>query len=254
MAESQRLLTEIGTDHLSDKLISGDSIEQYVSTSPQFGVPQSGFCYLRPFHVDEEIIKNMIQKAGSDVDAAITLYEALPDLNCLFASHGPFWTHLSHFELFDYMKKRWPNIVKNIDDSPKDVVQSINYIKKYWFYHGPMNSWLSSLWWSVYMTKDDSREDPYELTRVLFYQEDLRTRTLGTYMIFRHEPARIAILEFLRDNREGILKNDFQDKVRYLMKALNLLGGSKQLAYMDKDYFENYLSSRKDDIVAHYKD
>lgn len=104
MAESQRLLTEIGTDYLSDKLISGDSIEQYVSTSPQFGVPQSGFCYLRPFHVDEEIIKNMIQKAGSDVDAAITLYEALPDLNCLFASHGPFWTHLSHFELFDYMK------------------------------------------------------------------------------------------------------------------------------------------------------
>ena len=105
------------------------------------------------------------------------------------------------------------------------------------------------------MTKDDSREDPYELTRVLFYQEDLRTRTLGTYMIFRHEPARIAILEFLRDNREGILKNDFQDKVRYLMKALNLLGGSEQLAYMDKDFFVNYLEGKKDDIITtHYND
>lgn len=63
-----------------------------------------------------------------------------------------------------------------------------------------------------------------------------------------------AILEFIRDNREGILKNDFQDKVRYLMKVLNLLGGSEQLAYMDKDFFINYLNNRKDDIITHYKD
>ena len=254
MAESQRLLTDVGVEHLSDILSTGNSIQQYVSPNPQFGLPQAGFCYLRPFRVDEDIIKSMVQKADSDVDSAIALFEALPDMNCLFASHGAFWTHLSHFELFDYMRKRWSNILNNTDDTPKDVIQSINYIKKYWFYHGPMKCWLSSLWWSVYMTKDDSREDPYEMTRVLFYQEDLRTRTLGTYLIFRHEPARTAILEFIRDNREGLLKNDFQDKVRYLLKLLNLLGGSEQLAYMDKDFFANYLTGKKEDIVAHYKD
>lgn len=254
MAENQRLLKEASLELLSDQLNSGSLIPQYVSESPNFGLKLTDFCWLNNFHVDDVKIKQMCEKADSDVDCAILLYEALPKLNCLFASYGPFWAHLSHYELFEYMRKRWPNIVKNSDETPKDVVQSINYIRKYWFYHGAMNSWLSSLWWSVYMTKDNSREDPYELTRVLFYQEDMRTRTLGTYMIFRHEPARIAILEFIRDNREEILRNDFQDKVRYLMKDLNLLGGSKLLAYMDKVFFVNYLNGKKDDIVNHYND
>ena len=254
MAKNQRLLKETGLEALTDQLNSGKTVNQYTSGTPNFGLALTDFCWLNNFRVDDVKIKQMVASADSDVECAILLYQALPDLNGLFASYAPFWTHLSHYELFDYMKKRWPNITKNIDDTPKDVVQSINYIRKYWFYHGAMNSWLSSLWWSVFMTKDDNREDPYELTRVLFYQEDMRTRTLGTYMIFRHEPARIAILEFIRDNREGILKNDFQDKVRYLMKVLNLLGGSKQLAYMDKDYFVGYLNSKKDDIIEHYKD
>lgn len=254
MAENQRLLKEASLEFLSDQLNSGSVVTQYASSTPNFGLKPVDFCWLNNFHVDDAKIKQMLLATESDVECAILLYEALPNLNGLFASYGPFWTHLSHYELFEYMRKRWPNILKNSDDTPKDVVQSINYIRKYWFYHGAMNSWLSSLWWSVYMTKDDSREDPYELTRVLFFQEDMRTRTLGTYMIFRHKPARIAILEFIRDNREGILKNDFQDKVRYLMKLLNLLGGSKQLAYMDKDYFTNFLNSRKEDIVTHYKD
>ena len=254
MANNQRLLTETGLEVLTDQLNSGSSVDQYASATPNFDLKTTNFCWLNNFHVDNAKIKQMVESSDSDVECAILLYEAMPNLNGLFASYAPFWTHLSHYEMFDYMKKRWPNIIKNIDDTPKDVVQSINYIKKYWFYHGPMNSWLSSLWWSVFMTIDDSREDPYELTRVLFYQEDMRTRTLGTYMIFRHEPARIAILEFIKENREGILKNDFQDKVRYLMKTLNLLGGSKQLAYMDKSYFVNYLNGKKDDILIHYKD
>ena len=254
MAKNQRLLKETGLESLTDQLNSGKTVDQYISDTPNFGLALTDFCWLNNFRVNDAKIKQMVASVNSDVECAILLYEALPDLNGLFASYAPFWTHLSHYELFDYMKKRWPNITKNTDDTPKDVVQSINYIRKYWFYHGAMNSWLSSLWWSVFMTKDDNREDPYELTRVLFYQEDMRTRTLGTYMIFRHEPARIAILEFIRDNREGILKTDFQDKVRYLMKVLNLLGGSKQLAYMDKTYFVNYLNGKKDDIVAHYKD
>ena len=254
MAKNQRLLKETGLESLTDQLNSGKTVDQYTSDTPNFDLALTDFCWLNNFRVNDAKIKQMVASVNSDVECAILLYEALPDLNGLFASYAPFWTHLSHYELFDYMKKRWPNITKNTDDTPKDVVQSINYIRKYWFYHGAMNSWLSSLWWSVFMTKDDNREDPYELTRVLFYQEDMRTRTLGTYMIFRHEPARIAILEFIRDNREGILKTDFQDKVRYLMKVLNLLGGSKQLAYMDKTYFVNYLNGKKDDIVAHYKD
>ena len=254
MAKNQRLLKETGLESLTDQLNSGKTVDQYISDTPNFGLALTDFCWLNNFRVNDAKIKQMVASVNSDVACAILLYEDLTDLNGLFASYAPFWTHLSHYELFDYMKKRWPNITKNTDDTPKDVVQSINYIRKYWFYHGAMNSWLSSLWWSVFMTKDDNREDPYELTRVLFYQEDMRTRTLGTYMIFRHEPARIAILEFIRDNREGILKTDFQDKVRYLMKVLNLLGGSKQLAYMDKTYFVNYLNGKKDDIVAHYKD
>lgn len=254
MAESQRLLTPNGLDHLLDFLGTEGAVKQYLSTSPQFNLLESDFCWLNRFHVDEARIKQLNEYGGSDVECAILLYETLPDLNGVFASHAPLWTHLSHFELLDYMRKRWPNIDKTDKGEPKDDEQSINYIKHYWFYGTAMNTWLSSLWWSVHMTVDKKRTDPYELTRVLFFQEDMRTRTFGTYMIFRHEPARIAILEFIRDNREGILKNDFQDKVRYLMKDLNLLGGSKQLAYMDKEYFVNYLNNRKDDIAAHYKD
>ena len=174
MAKNQRLLKETGLESLTDQLNFGKTVDQYTSDTPNFGLALTDFCWLNNFRVDEAKIKQMVASVNSDVECAILLYEALPDLNGLFASYAPFWTHLSHYELFDYMKKRWPNITKNTDDTPKDVVQSINYIRKYWFYHGAMNSWLSSLWWSVFMTKDNNREDPSELTRVLFYQEDMR--------------------------------------------------------------------------------
>ena len=88
MAKNQRLLKESGLESLTDQLNSGNTVNQYTSGTPNFGLALTDFCWLNNFRVDDAKIKQMVASANSDVECAILLYEALPDLNGLFASYA----------------------------------------------------------------------------------------------------------------------------------------------------------------------
>jgi len=98
------------------------------------------------------------------------------------------------------------------------------------------------------LSVDDTKEDKYELTKILFRQLDFPTRTLGTYKLGRHKEAVLGILEFINENSE-LFKNKFEAKTRYITKHLNVVGGVKPISYYDRRFFKTELEKIEDRIA-----
>jgi hypothetical protein len=175
----------------------------------------------------------------SDLTSAIAIFEAFKRLEPIQASDERFWVYLAHVDLYSYMVKRWPKVYTGNESKPE------NYIKDHWFIGNSsqtnlMRHSLAGLWWSVYLSVDEQRENKYELTEVLFWNQTFRTRTFGNYKLVRHKEAVIGLLEFCKENKS--LLNNFEKQHQLLTEYLNLIGGTKPLAYYNRFYFKNELS------------
>jgi len=185
---------------------------------------------------------------NDDCKTAIAIYEAFENLEPIQASDERLWVYLAHADLYPYMVKRW-NAVQN--GTAKDPQ---NYILNHWFLSTSAQSSLlrhaiAGLWWSAYLSVDESKEDKYELTKVLFRQLDFPTRTLGTYKLGRHKEAVLGILEFIQEN-EDLFKSKFEPKTRFVTKHLNVIGGVKPISYYDRHFFKSELEKVSDSISA----
>ena len=172
------------------------------------------------------------------VESAIALFEAYKDLTPLAASRIELWAYLSHVDLFGFMQKCYPEVTEGKADA--------RFIRDRWFRSpkGTIRSSLAGLWWSVYCSIDETREDKYELTRVLFRNDNIRTHYFGPSTIFRHKEAVIGILEFLVENPD-ISGVHFSSRCIYIVQYFNRLGAVKQLAYMDRRFFKEELMKKK---------
>ncbi len=176
---------------------------------------------------------------NNDLESAITLFEEYNELTPLSASRMELWTYLTHVDLFGYMQKRFPEVFTDKGD--------VKYIQERWFRSskGMIRSSLAGLWWSVYCSVDESREDKYELTRMLFQNDSIRTHYFGASTIFRLREAMIGILDFLVDNPD-VSEVHFSSRCIYIAQYFNRLGAVKQLAYMDRNFFREELIKKKD--------
>jgi len=165
-----------------------------------------------------------------DFENAKILYEKYQNLNLTQATDHRLWAYLAHIEYGSYMQKRYP-----ISRQSKD--KKAEYILEHWFLNGISPSKITRhgialLWWGANTTHDESREDPYELTREFFsmldYTRTITAGTQGRYKEFAH-----AVLEFVIENKD-IFSNKKELKVRYLMRKLNEVGGFNLITALDK--------------------
>jgi len=217
-----KVFTESYTDKLYRDVKSTVNIENYFKhTFPyeeRFPKGGTNIFISDDFDLDPE---------KSDLENSILLYEELK-LNETQASDPRFWTYLSHVTFWKYMRKRWAieNVRKN--DNPIGRV-----IDRYLLINPRLESLtrngISRLWWYAHLTKDNSREDNYELTKILLTRAEipvgLLERTIGI-----NGNMRTAILEFLNENTD-ILSNE--DLTRELLRAINLYGGTKLLPLLE---------------------
>ena len=210
------------------------TLEKYAASS--FDYDASKIRCLANVREPEDLLDRM--NPDNDLESAIALYEAFKNLTPLAASKVELWTYLSHVDLFSYMQKRFPKVT--------DGTADVKYIQERWFRNsqGIIRSSLSGLWWSVYCSIDDSREDKYELTRMLFSNNSIRTHYFGRSTIFRLREAMIGILEFLVENPD-ISEVHFNSRCIYIAQYFNRLGAVKQLAYMDRNFFKEELMKKK---------
>lgn len=180
-----------------------------------------------------------------DLSTAIALYETFPDLTPIEASSQEFWTTLSHTTLLDYMRKRWPF-------DKKGKVKIYNHINNHWFYASKLRkNALAHLWWSVAVSvdKDANAERKYDLTKVFFKNMSFRVVFWGSSNFFRYQEATRGILRFLKDNEDEMFKGKFENRGKYISMYFNQLGGVKQLACMDEQFFYDEMSKIKADIL-----
>lgn len=180
-----------------------------------------------------ELKTKMIPDAMHDIDSAIALYEAYPDLSPLLASQDSLWIYLAHNELFEYVQKR-----RRVTNDSK-----VEKIKDYWFDNSEKGT-LSGLWWAVKMTINENLQDKYQLTRTLFKNQTFRTRTFFTYKIGKYKEALIGVLSFMNDNKE-LFRGHEEARSIYVSAYFSRLATTKELLYLDKDFFYNELEKKR---------
>lgn len=165
------------------------------------------------------------------------IFEAYRSLIPTQASDPRLWTYLTHVTYWEYMKARWP-----LGDAKKPL----NRIRDRYFLRSLKletltRNGLSRLWWYGYLTYDENRKNPWELTETLLSRADLAVgiteRALGC-----NANIRTAVLEFLSENPD--IKNS-EASTRELIVKLNLVGGVKNLPFLEITEIKELLSALK---------
>lgn len=176
-----------------------------------------------------------------DFTSAVELYKAFPNLTPLIASLPDLWVYLAHVDLFPYVQKRHSDVLGD------DVTEK--YIVNHWFENevSQFRMALPSGWWSVYLSVDNDRANPFELTEILFKNQELRTNSFGPLTLIRHREAMKGVLEFLMEH-PYLLEDGMNMRAQYIRKLFSFIGGTKRLEYLGKDFFKHELEKRLDII------
>jgi hypothetical protein len=176
-----------------------------------------------------------------DFTSAIEIYKAYDTISPLLASLPDLWVYLAHVDLFPYVQKRHSDVLKD------DVTEE--YIVDHWFKNkvSLFRMAIPSALWSVYLSIDNNRENPYELTEILFRNQELRTNSFGPLTLIRHKEAMMGVLEFLNEHQE-LLVDGMNMRAQYIRKLFNFIGGTKRLEFMPKVFFKAELEKRLDII------
>lgn len=242
MVNLQKTFKNSYASQLKDEVKAGVSLVKYSQETFDYDV--SKVRYLANVYQPEGLLEKMMD-AESDFIAAIHLYEGYKDISPLLASTENFWVYLTHAELFPYCQRRWPVVMTS------DVKKE--YVLDHWFFgqQGMMRNALASLWWSVYFSVDTTRENPYELTEILFKNYSFRVMWFSVFL--RMKNGLLGVLEFIKDNPSLFSKN-FEDKGRYLAQYINRLGAVRNLSYLPREFFYGECEKIKDYIALVERD
>jgi hypothetical protein len=232
---NQQIFKGMYVEELRDNIRSGESLCDYYKKEVDYTDSESIESSIK---VDTESLKlrykEIGQSASNDLENAIALYEAFPELSETQASDSRLWTYLTHVSLREYVMTRWP-----LDGSCEQTMQderqkqaTISYIVSHWFATGGNDrtlrrNALARLWWAVRLTlapwlrdreffSDLTGDDVYRFTRVLFSTQDIYQQVLERGL-GRDNRMLITILEFIEQHPE--IK---REQIRDFMKELNL--------------------------------
>ena len=252
--ELQKTFKDSYITTLKDQVKSGVAIPLYGQDA--FEVDETQVKRLAAVYAPEGLREKMLQYVNDDFMGAKTLYEAYSNISPLLASNESFWAYLTHTTLFKYMQQRWSNVL--------DGTSTSNYILDHWFVssQGLIRNALANLWWNIHNTIDSTREDPYELSEIVFknytpfhfiHFHSIPFHSTPFLSIpfhpIRHREAMIGILEFLKEN-PTVTAESFENRGRFIVKYFNRLGAVKQLAYLERDYFKTKCESMKEKILS----
>ena len=165
-----------------------------------------------------------------DFENAKIIFDTYKEMTPVQATDVRIWTYLTHVTYWEYMQKRRP-----VHEQQEQ--KRVSYILQHWFIENLnssnlMRNDISLLWWAAYLTYDQDRENPYELTEELFSMLDYTRHLLpGTQGRSRNFVQ--ALLEFVIENKD-IFKNYKESKVRFLMRKANYVSGYKNFPAIPK--------------------
>ena len=89
----------------------------------------------------------------------------------------------------------------------------------------------------------------YDLTKIFFSNDGLRTRRLGTGHLGRNREALKGILSFMKDNPQ-IFNSGIENRMIWITRHFNLIGGSKPLSFLPYTFFYDELEKYKSHLES----
>ena len=217
---------------LKDAVITGSAISLYAN--PTFEIDDSQVRPLANIYEPTGLAEKVVPTREGDLESGIAIFEAFQGISPIVATSEAFWSYLTHTELFNYTQNRWPEVLEGTADS--------TYILTHFFANRGRNA-AGQLWWQIKNTVDESRDDKYELSRILFSNNTFRISTFGSYSLIRYREAMLGILGFIADHWD-LFESNLESRLNFVSKYFNRLGAVRQLAYLQKDYFYKSLESK----------
>lgn len=235
----QKIFSKYYIEDLISKIEAGN-VSEYLSEDPfpyENKIPPGESLV----EVNEKFSLKISTSSSShfDLDNSINLYTELKSLNETQASDARLWAYFSHVNFWEYMRKRWP--AEKFEEDTDDLFDEISVKNKQANfiisrYHLKttnrrrlLRNGISRLWWYSYLTFDENRADPFELTRILLAHQDkaqnLLERSLGS-----NKKVLVAVLEYLKFN-PTLTREQVRDKI----KEINLVGGVKNLHLLETE-------------------
>lgn len=184
-----------------------------------------------------------------DVNNTITLYSAMKNLTDTQATDERLWAGMCHNDFWRFLKERWQiNSYHDLKDANTKI--------RYFFGHNKKRSLitnsLAKLWWIGRLTYDETRADPFELTKYL--ATDYSTKSLIIFSNNYISNPSVAIglfsaLKHLEDVGYRIKGKTSRNTYYEATKYLNVLGGTYILDYFTSEEIEEkvikYMKSLK---------
>lgn len=180
--------------------------------------------------------------SSTDAQNVRIIYTALKNLTDTQATDERLWAGLCHYDLWDYMSRRWK---MEDDKTTTQLILSRYFISNaFGKKRGLTVNTLSKLWWIGRLTYDQHRADPFALLK--YFETDFSTKLLLMFSnnFMSNFEITSGLLEALihLDSLGYNLKQkrnpqSFGQKEVYLKATgyLNVLGGTHVLDYYSKD-------------------
>ncbi|XRG77005.1 DUF6339 family protein [Rossellomorea sp. GAMAL-10_SWC] len=224
-----------------DKLKTGlkDNKEYYYKDSPWLDeyFESSDWCLKSKITCSNFELKQPISsRENFDVENSILIHQSL-DLNISQANDERLWVYLTHITFYEYMKNRW---------GINQEKTTIETLKKRCYFSGTDNvkfarNGIARLWWAAEVTKDNLREDPYELTRILFSTQDVHMQLMERNFSRNTNLIKNILSVFSKMDKKDYANMEFN---RDLMKYLNSLGGVTILDALDEEDIEKIIKEK----------
>lgn len=169
----------------------------------------------------------------TDVENAKRLHKSLKNLTLAQAMDARIWTFLTHEVYHEYMRARWIESSNNITKGT---------LERYFANTNReiIRNGIARLWWYGYLTYDENRKDPYELTEVLLSKQDiaqgLLERNLGN-----NKKWLINVLEIIKEYQEIYPDLTNKKNMQSLSKYFDFCGGVGILDCIDKTGTKNLM-------------
>lgn len=229
--EQQKIFRQFYNDSLVQKVKSGESISLFQNS--EFHVDDRNILIMPHMEKPLFLLSRLNPDKDFDFQSAIALFEAFKNLTPLEAADPKFWNYISLIDLYPYLRSRWPNVYNRIKGT-----NAITYVFDHYLLQDNssdiMRVHLPSLWWSVDLSIDESHQDKYHLTKILFWNQTLRTRTMGSYLFARKRELALGFLDYLEIRGEDNFGN-FEKEHQILTEFINKTGGSKSLTFFTRD-------------------
>ena len=244
-------IRETHLDDLRSHLL--DNIKHYSEGQPwiESFFDQSGWQLASNIAYDEiELVMPESATVHHDFENTKILYSAMKNMTLTQASDERLWAMLTHFTFWEYMRARWP--VERYLKSPQKKLRD-TMVERYFVLpnrsRGLIRNGISRLWWYGYVSYDESREDPFELTEAMLKKLDVAETLLGRAFSYNEKVTK-TVLSVLVDLEKSGEPFDKRDPFRDLMKYMNQIGGVTVLDALGTKDLENILYGKISQLVT----